>query len=156
LGVHCSIYKGSYNVSNISFFPSPSSDSWNSFNRYHFCMYIHVYTLFAPYSSPYSFPCHLPPPTGAWDGLDHGLLIYASWVAGMTEAYPAIGWDGVSQTSPHLSLNQSNPPNSTSWVARIPPDSIVCVLQASSASGMGRTECHYVLFPTPLSVTSHW
>jgi hypothetical protein len=26
----------------------PSPDSWNSFNRYHFCIYIHVYT-FAPY-----------------------------------------------------------------------------------------------------------
>jgi hypothetical protein len=24
-------------------------DSWNSFNRYHFCIYIHVNTFFAPY-----------------------------------------------------------------------------------------------------------
>jgi hypothetical protein len=44
---------------------SPSPDSWNSFSRYHFCIYTHVYTLFAPCSSSYSYPCHLPPPTGA-------------------------------------------------------------------------------------------
>jgi hypothetical protein len=24
----------------------PSLDSWNSFNRYHFCIYMHVYTFF--------------------------------------------------------------------------------------------------------------
>jgi hypothetical protein len=24
--------------------------SWNSLNRYHFCIYIHVYTIFVPYS----------------------------------------------------------------------------------------------------------
>jgi hypothetical protein len=48
---HCSINKGSYNVSNISYLnsllhSSPSSIlpySWKSFNRYHFCIYIHVY-----------------------------------------------------------------------------------------------------------------
>jgi hypothetical protein len=32
---------------------SPLPYSWNSFNRYHFCIYIHVYTLFALYSSSY-------------------------------------------------------------------------------------------------------
>jgi hypothetical protein len=59
VGVHCSIYKGSYNVSNISYLNSPpallsisflSPNSWNSFNRYHFCIYVYVYTLFALYS----------------------------------------------------------------------------------------------------------
>jgi hypothetical protein len=42
-GIHCSIYKGSYNVSNISYLnllpllclSSLSPDSRNSFNRYH-------------------------------------------------------------------------------------------------------------------------
>jgi hypothetical protein len=36
---------------------------WNSFNRYHFSICIHVWTLFVPYSSSYLFPCHLPPST---------------------------------------------------------------------------------------------
>jgi hypothetical protein len=69
MGVHCNIYKCSYNVSNISYLNSPpallSPYSWNSFNSCHFCIYIHVYTLFAPYSSSYPIPCHLLPPTGA-------------------------------------------------------------------------------------------
>jgi hypothetical protein len=71
VGVHGSIYKGSYNASNIPYFnslpPLLSSplDSWNSFNRYHFCIYVHGYTLFVPYSSSYPFPCHLSTPTGA-------------------------------------------------------------------------------------------
>jgi hypothetical protein len=69
VGVHCSIYKSSYNVSNTSYFNSspsllsyiPSSpDSGNSFNMYHFWIYIYVYTLFAQYSSSYLFP-HFPP-----------------------------------------------------------------------------------------------
>jgi hypothetical protein len=39
-------------------------DFFHSFNRYHFCIYLHVYTLFAPYSSSYTFPCSLcPTPT---------------------------------------------------------------------------------------------
>jgi hypothetical protein len=63
--VHCSTYKGSYNVSDISYLKSPSPllsfippspDSWNNFSRCHFCVYIHVYTLFLPYSSSYPFP----------------------------------------------------------------------------------------------------
>jgi hypothetical protein len=54
--VHCSIYKGSYNVSNILNLNSPTP-------VYHFSIYIHVYTLFAHYSSSYLFLCHLPPPT---------------------------------------------------------------------------------------------
>jgi hypothetical protein len=36
----------------LSFIP-PSPDSWNRFNMYNFCIYIHVYTLFALYSSSY-------------------------------------------------------------------------------------------------------
>jgi hypothetical protein len=47
------------------FFHSCSPDSWNSFNRHHFCIYIHVYTLFVLYSSSYHFPHHLPTLTGA-------------------------------------------------------------------------------------------
>jgi hypothetical protein len=39
---------------------TPSPDSWNSFNRYHFCIYIRVYTLFPLYSSSYPFPWHFP------------------------------------------------------------------------------------------------
>jgi hypothetical protein len=45
MGVHCGLYKSSYNISNISYlnspppsfsFISPSLHSKNSFNRYHF------------------------------------------------------------------------------------------------------------------------
>jgi hypothetical protein len=77
--VHCGIYKGSYNVSNISYLNSPppvlsflppSSSSWNSFNRHHFCIYMDVYTFFTPNSPSYPLsllPPHLPqvptPPT---------------------------------------------------------------------------------------------
>jgi hypothetical protein len=63
MGIHC----GSYNVSNVSHLksslPPPlylSPDSWKSFKRYHFCIYIHVYQIFAPYS--HSYPLSLPPP----------------------------------------------------------------------------------------------
>jgi hypothetical protein len=95
---YSSIYKGSYNVSNVSFMKvltmfqiyhlqkflqcvkyillefhsfhcslssPPFPNSWNSINRFHFCIYIHVYILFAPYSPSYTFPHHLPPPTNA-------------------------------------------------------------------------------------------
>jgi hypothetical protein len=71
VGVHWSIYNDFCNVSNIlylnssrpllSFIPPPP-DSWFSFNRYDFCIYIHVYVLFAPYSSSCPFPYHLPVP----------------------------------------------------------------------------------------------
>jgi hypothetical protein len=56
-GVHWSSYESSYNASNISYLKSPllllsfiplSTDSWNSFNRYHVCIFLHVYTLFVP------------------------------------------------------------------------------------------------------------
>jgi hypothetical protein len=34
-----------------------------------------VYTLFAPYSSSYPFPCHLPPPNGANCPLSCSLIL---------------------------------------------------------------------------------
>jgi hypothetical protein len=37
---------------------------WNSFNRYHFSIYIHVYTVFVPYSPSYTLS--LPPPHSYW------------------------------------------------------------------------------------------
>jgi hypothetical protein len=38
--------------------------SWNSFNRSHFCIYIHMDTVFAPYSLSHTlFP---PPPWSHW------------------------------------------------------------------------------------------
>jgi hypothetical protein len=73
LGAHCGIYKGSYNILNISYLNSsppsfsfiPSSiHSWNSFSRSHFSIYIHVYTVCAPYSPYYTFSSHPAPHTG--------------------------------------------------------------------------------------------
>jgi hypothetical protein len=73
LGVHCGIYKSSYNVSNTSYlssaspplsFITSSPHSWNTFNRYHFCIYIHVYTVFALYSPSYNIS--LTPPPSHW------------------------------------------------------------------------------------------
>jgi hypothetical protein len=42
----------------------PSHHSWNSFNRYHFSIYIHVHTVFVPYLPSYTFSLHpvCPPP----------------------------------------------------------------------------------------------
>jgi hypothetical protein len=73
LGVHCSIYKSSYNIPNISYLNSPPSSfyftfppstSWNSFNRSHFSIYTHMCTVFAPYSTSYILSPHPPPLTG--------------------------------------------------------------------------------------------
>jgi hypothetical protein len=47
-----------------SFYP-PLCHLWNSFSRYHFCIYIYVYTFFAPYSSSYPLSHHLHPPSDA-------------------------------------------------------------------------------------------
>jgi hypothetical protein len=68
LGVHCGIYKSSYNVSNISYlnspppsfsFISPLPPSWNSFSRSHFSIYIYVYIVFSQYSPfPHILPSH--------------------------------------------------------------------------------------------------
>jgi hypothetical protein len=58
--VHCGIYKSSYNVSNTSFLNSlfhslfSSPHSWNGFNRYHFSINVHVYTVFALFSASYT------------------------------------------------------------------------------------------------------
>jgi hypothetical protein len=69
-GGTCGIFKDSYNVSNISYLNSslppllfilPPLDSWKSFNRYHFCIYIHVYAFFALYSPSYPLSHHLSP-----------------------------------------------------------------------------------------------
>jgi uncharacterized membrane protein len=70
VGIPCGIYKGSYNESNISYLNSAlspfsfvrlSPDSRNSFKRYQFCIYIHMYILFALYSFSYPlFPPHSP------------------------------------------------------------------------------------------------
>jgi hypothetical protein len=39
--------------------------SWNSFNRFHFPIYTHVYTIFTLYSHSHAFyPTLIPPPTG--------------------------------------------------------------------------------------------
>jgi hypothetical protein len=67
------IHKSSYNISNISYLntPPPSFSfifsyplSQSSFNRYHFCIYIHVYTIFALYSLSYTLSP--PPPPFHW------------------------------------------------------------------------------------------
>jgi hypothetical protein len=68
-GAHCGIHKSSYNISNTSYLNlpfstillHPSPHSWNSFNRYHFSTYTHVYTVFALYSPSMPFPHPLPP-----------------------------------------------------------------------------------------------
>jgi hypothetical protein len=70
--VHCDIYKGSYNVSNMSYLNSPlhhsplspHPHSRNSFNRYLFSVHIHKYTVFALYSPSYTLSLPPPPPTG--------------------------------------------------------------------------------------------
>jgi hypothetical protein len=97
----CNIHKSSYNKSwlssphpSFSFVPLPLS--WNSFNRYHVCIYIHVYTLFALYSSSHPFPLHLPHIQYFLDRVSRTicpdwlgttvLLIIASRVAGITGA----------------------------------------------------------------------
>jgi hypothetical protein len=67
VGVHCGIYKSSYNKSTTSYSnlpppPSPLSSpphSWNSFNRCCFSIYIDVYTLYSP-------SIISPPPLSHW------------------------------------------------------------------------------------------
>jgi hypothetical protein len=43
---------------------SPSPYTRNNFNRCHFCIYLHVFTVFAPCSP--SYPLSLPPPPFHW------------------------------------------------------------------------------------------
>jgi hypothetical protein len=77
LGVHCSIYKSSYNIFNVLYLnshpphhslSSPFPHTWKSLNRHHFSIYIFMYIIFAPYSTfqvlsphpPYSHCYQLP------------------------------------------------------------------------------------------------
>jgi hypothetical protein len=73
VAVHCSIQKSSYNISNITYlnsaslsfsFISPSSHSWNSFNRSYFSIYIYVYTVVAAYTPSIIISSH--PPSSHW------------------------------------------------------------------------------------------
>jgi hypothetical protein len=74
LGIHCGIYKSSYNVSNISYLNSPppllsficpSLHPWNGFNRYHFYIYIFLHSVFASYSFSYALFLSPPPSTNS-------------------------------------------------------------------------------------------
>jgi hypothetical protein len=61
-GVHYDIY----NIIYLNSPPPPFSfipllHSWNSFNRSHFSIYIHVHTVFAPYSPSYTLSPHPSP-----------------------------------------------------------------------------------------------
>jgi hypothetical protein len=78
VGVHCGIYKGSCNMSNISYLNSPppllsfislSPVCWNNINNYHFCIYMHVYTFFAANSSSYLLSPPSPPSHGCYSSL---------------------------------------------------------------------------------------
>jgi hypothetical protein len=87
MGVPCDIYKDFYNVSTILYLNSPppqlafippSPDSWNSFNRYHFCIYMHVYTFFAPYSLSYPLSSHWCQPSPL--GRTSSALLFSNFV----------------------------------------------------------------------------
>jgi hypothetical protein len=91
VGVHCGIYKGSYNISNISYLNSPLlpfsfiphyHHSWYSFSRSHFSIYIHLCTLFAlylpsPVLSPLTGTTPLPPSP---PGRTCSVLLFANYV----------------------------------------------------------------------------
>jgi uncharacterized protein with PQ loop repeat len=66
------MYQISYLNSPLHTLLYPHSIPVNSFNRYHFCIYIHVYTVFATYSPSYplswpSLPSSGAPPTPRQD-----------------------------------------------------------------------------------------
>jgi hypothetical protein len=64
----------------FSFIPSPPH-FWNSFNGSHFYIYIHGYTIFAPYSPSYSLFPHPPPPTGTnLPGRTFSVLLFPDFV----------------------------------------------------------------------------
>jgi hypothetical protein len=77
VGVHCDIYKGSYNVSTMSYLNSPLlpvvlypplPHSWNSFNRYPFLIFhlhSYIYILCTLFTLLSIFPTTSPPHTGA-------------------------------------------------------------------------------------------
>jgi hypothetical protein len=74
LGVHCGVYTGYYNVSNISYMNSspqpfsfipPTSDSCSHFKRNHFLHLLYMCTYFiATYSPSYPFSTKPPPSHG--------------------------------------------------------------------------------------------
>jgi hypothetical protein len=85
VGVHCGIYKSSYNISNTSYLNSPPPHLplptfWNSFSWYHFFIYIHVYTVFALYSPSHALS--QPPPTSQWTpaGRTYSALLFSDFV----------------------------------------------------------------------------
>jgi hypothetical protein len=89
VGVHCDIYKSSYNISTISylnlpppsFFIPSSPHSWNSFSRSHFSIYIQVYTVFALYSPSHTLSLSLPPLTGTKPpGRTCSTILFSSFV----------------------------------------------------------------------------
>jgi hypothetical protein len=79
LGVHCDIYKSSYNISllNSSFHHSPFSPlphSWNTFNRSNFSIFIHVYIIYLLYSPYYTLSLY--PPPSCWYQLTRQYLFH--------------------------------------------------------------------------------
>jgi hypothetical protein len=89
VGVHCGIYTCSYVLSSISYMnppPLPFSfiplypNSWSSFNSYHFCIYLHVYSFLHCIHPPTPFPHHLPntqrPTFSHWAGLLHPPVLW--------------------------------------------------------------------------------
>jgi hypothetical protein len=86
--VPCGTYKSSYNISNMSYlnsplvpfsFMSPSSHSWNSFNRHHSSIYIHVYTIFALYSPSHTLSPPLPTSTNL-PGMICSALLFKDYI----------------------------------------------------------------------------
>jgi hypothetical protein len=68
LVVHCGIHKSSYNISylnsthsSFSFINLLSPHYWNSFNRSHFPIYLHVYSICTIFTLSYRFPISFPP-----------------------------------------------------------------------------------------------
>jgi hypothetical protein len=59
LGVHCDIYKSSYNISYwihpLHLLCPPSSHAWNSFKD-SFSIFVHVYIVFPPHLPSYTLP----------------------------------------------------------------------------------------------------
>jgi hypothetical protein len=57
--------------------PLSLSHSWNSFNRSHFSIYIHVYTVFAPYSQSYTLSL---PPSLPTSGRTCSALLFSDFI----------------------------------------------------------------------------
>jgi hypothetical protein len=107
LGVHCRIYRISYNISHLnSPIPSvsiisPSPHSWSSFNMSHFSIFIHEYIIFPLHSLSYTLSFKIGftfLPGLAFDGEP----TFTSWVASITGMYhntQHVCWDTMSSTS---------------------------------------------------------